>query len=66
MWLINAYKLRELRCELRQSLISQSIYVNLLLFGTREIIDTWGWNNQLLSKVEIDAQFAKYVVISAL
>lgn len=31
----------------------------------REIIDTWGWNNQLLRKVEIDAQFAKYVVVSA-
>ena len=32
----------------------------------REIIDTLGWNNQLLRKVEIDAQFAKYVVVSAL
>lgn len=31
----------------------------------REIIDTWGWNNQLLREVEIDAQFAKYVVVSA-
>ena len=31
----------------------------------REIIDTLGWNNQLLRKVEIDSQFAKYVVVSA-
>lgn len=65
MWLINAYKLIYL--ELRQSLVIcfTTINVNLLLFGMREIIDTLGWNNQLLRKVEIDAQFAKYVVVSA-
>lgn len=64
MWLINAYKLIYL--ELRQSLVIYFTTINVnLLFGMCEIIDTLGWNNQLLRKVEIDAQFAKYVVVSA-